>query len=126
MNPELMELTKKYIGIYKNFIRPFHRDARLYHHTPVIPGTEASGWCVLENVANDRTRAVAGIFRLVNTLEDTYLLKFRGLDPGKRYRVTTEPGGLVCEVDGIKLMERGITVRLDTALTSNMLLCEAV
>ncbi len=126
MNPELMELTKKYIGIYKNFIRPFHRDARLYHHTPVIPGTEASGWCVLENVANDRTRAVAGVFRLVNTPEDTYLLKFRGLDPGKRYRVTTEPGGLVCEIDGIKLMERGITVRLDTALTSKMLLCEAV
>ncbi len=126
MNPELMELTKKYIGIYKNFIRPFHRDARLYHHTPVIPGTEASGWCVLENVANDRTRAVAGVFRLVNTPEDTYQLKFRGLDPGKRYRVTTEPGGLICEVDGIKLIEYGITVRLDTALTSKMLLCEAV
>ncbi len=126
INPDLLEMTKKYISIYKNFIRPFHRDAKLYHHTPVIPGNESSGWCVLENVAADRSRAVAGVFRLVNTLENTYLLKFRGLDPGKRYRVIIEPGSLICEIDGIKLQERGITIQLDTALTSKMLLCESL
>ena len=125
-NPELLALVKKYIGIYKNFIRPFHRDARVYHHTPVIPGGDASGWCVIENVASDRSRAVAGIFRLVNATEDTYTLRFRGLDSAKRYRVTTEPGGLVAEVAGFTLQQQGVTIRLDTPLTSNLLLCESI
>jgi alpha-galactosidase len=125
-NPDLLELAKKYVTLYKEFIRPWHRDARLYHHTPVIPGCEASGWCALENVAADRTRAVAGIFRLIQAREDTFQFRFRGLDPARRYRVTTEPGGLVCEVAGLDLQERGLGIRLDTALTSRLLLCEAV
>ena len=33
-NPDLLALTKKYVYLYKSFIRPWHRDARLYHHTP--------------------------------------------------------------------------------------------
>ena len=125
-NPDLLALAKKYVTLYKDFIRPWHRDARLYHHTPVIPGNEASGWCALENVAADRTRAMAGIFRLVQAREDTFLFRFRGLDPARRYRVTTQPGGLVCEVAGLDLQERGLCIRLDTPLTSRLLLCEAV
>ena len=125
-NPGLLALAKKYVTLYKDFIRPWHRDARLYHHTPVIPGIEASGWCALENVAADRTRAVAGVFRLVNAPDDLYVFRFRGLDPARRYRVTTEPGGLVCEVAGVELQEHGVRVRLDTPLTSRLLLCEAV
>ena len=125
-NPELLALVKKYVALYKDFIRPWHRDARLYHHTPVIPGIEASGWCALENVAADRTRAVAGVFRLVNATEDVYPFRFRGLDPARSYRVTTEPGGLVCERAGIELQEQGLNVRLDTPLTSRLLICEAL
>ncbi len=125
-NPDLVALVKKYVSLYKDFIRPWHREARLYHHTPVIPGIEASGWCALENVAADHTRAVAGIFRLIHAREDAYPFRFRGLDPARRYRVTTEPGGLVCEMSGVDLQERGLSIRLDTPLTSRLLLCEAV
>ncbi len=125
-NPDLLALVRKYVALYKEFIRPWHRDARLYHHTPVIAGVEASGWCVLENVAADRSRALAGVFRLLNAPGAEYLLRFRGLDPARRYRVTTEPGGLTCEVDGHELRQRGLNVRLDTALTSQLLRVEAV
>lgn len=125
-NPDLLALAKKYVALYKDFIRPWQREARLYHHTPVIPGIEASGWCVLENVAADRTRAVAGIFRLINARADEFQFRFRGLDPARRYRVTTEPGGLVCEVSGLDLREQGLGVRLDTPLTSRLLICEAI
>ncbi|MFA6293386.1 MAG: alpha-galactosidase, partial [Victivallales bacterium] len=125
-NPELLALAKKYVSLYKDFIRPWHRDARLYHHTPVIPGAEASGWCVLENVAADRSRAAAGVFRLINAREDTYQIRFRGLDPSRRYRVTTEPGGLLCERNGSELREQGVHVQLDTPLTSRLLLCESI
>lgn len=123
-NPNLLGLVKKYVSLYKDFIRPWHRDARLYHHTPVIPGVEASGWCALENVSADRTRAAAGVFRLIHAHEDAFQFRFRGLDPARRYRVTTEPGGLACEADGLRLQEEGLSVRLDTPLTSRLLLCE--
>jgi alpha-galactosidase len=125
-NPALMRMVKKYLGIYKDFIRPFHREARVYHHTPVIPGADGSGWAALENVSADRRKAVAGVFRLVNAEEDAYCLRFRGLDPLLRYRLTVEPGGLTAEADGLSLVQQGYTVRLDTPLTSRLLLLSAI
>lgn len=125
-NPDLLAVARKYVAIYKEFIRPWHGDARLYHHTPVIPGGEASGWCALENVAADRSRAAAGVFRLIHAGEDVFPFRFRGLDPARRYRVTIEPGGQVCEASGTDLREHGLRVRLDTALTSRLLLCAAI
>lgn len=44
----------------------------------------------------------------------------------RRYKVTWDNTGQVCEVDGFSLVEHGITVRLEGALTSELLLCEAV
>lgn len=125
-NPELFFMTKRYVGIYKEFIRPFIRGARVYHHTPVIPGGDASGWCALEYVSDDRSRAVAGVFRLVNAESDTYVLRFRGLDSSRAYKITTEPGGLNSMHSASALMGEGLTIRLDTPLTSRLLLCEAV
>jgi alpha-galactosidase len=124
-NPELLRLTKKYLGIYKDFIRPFHRDARVYHHTPVISGADGSGWCALELASADRGRIAAGVFRLVNAEGDRYRLRFRGVDPARRYRVTTEPDGMIRILDGHALCDSGLPLRLDTPLTSRLLLCEA-
>lgn len=124
-NPALMECVKKYIGIYKEFIRPFHRQAKVYHHTPVIPGGDGRGWCVLEYVSPDQRWAVAAVFRLVNAGENIYCLKFRGLNPALNYRLRFEPGGLLAEKDGFTLMQEGIEVRLDNALTSQLVLLTA-
>ena len=125
-NPEVLRLVRKYLGIYRNFIRPFHREARIYHHTPVLKGADGSGWCVIENAAADRSRIIAGVFRLINAEQDEYCLRLRGVDPGRRYRVTTEPDGTVRALDGHILVDQGLTLRLDTPLTSRLLLCEAI
>jgi alpha-galactosidase len=125
-NPELLRLVRKYLAIYKDFIRPFHRQARIFHHTPVIPGADGSGWCVLELAAVDRSRLAIGVFRLVNAEQDEYCLRLRGVDPGRTYRVTSEPDGAVMQVDGRVLAQQGLVIRLDTALTSRLLLCEAL
>jgi len=106
-------------------LRPFHREARVYHHTPVIPGADGSGWCALEYVSKDRQKAVAGVFRLVNADEDCYKLRFRGLDPSLDYKIKFQPGGHIAQASGFDLANRGIDIRLDTALTSNLLLLTA-
>ena len=50
----------------------------------------------------------------------------RGLDVARRYRVTLDNSGQGSMVDGFVLMEQGITVRLEGALTSELLILEAV
>ncbi|MHB9134199.1 MAG: alpha-galactosidase [Armatimonadota bacterium] len=124
-NPALLATVKKYVTLYKEFIRPFHRTARVYHHTPVVPGVDGEGWCALEYVAEDRRRAVAGVFRLLNAETDTYQFRFRGLDPARSYTVTLEPGGQTFTLPGLALMSDGLPIRLDTALTARMIMAEA-
>ena len=114
------------VRIYKEFVRPIHATSRIYHHTPVVKGFEPRGWGVLELASRDRTRAIAGLFRLSDPAEPEYLLRFRGLDPGRRYRVTFDNGSESCEVDGWALTRTGIVSRLETALTSELLIVEAV
>lgn len=121
-NPAVMACVKKYIAIYKEFIRPFHRAAKVYHHTPVIPGADGSGWAALEYVSADRTKAVATVFRLVNADENGYVLKFKGLDRSKDYHVRMEPEGSEFVVSGYALSREGLEIKLDTALTSQMMM----
>jgi alpha-galactosidase len=124
-NPTLLSKTKKYLEIYKNFIRPFHRQSKVYHHTQEIPGYDGSGWAALELAAPDASKAVAGVFRLANPAADEYLLRPRGLAADRRYRITSLPGDRTWLADGHELLERGITVRLESPLTSRLFLFEA-
>jgi len=124
-NPDLINLVKKYVDIYKNFIRVFHREALVYHHTPVIHGYDGEGWCALEYVSPDRRRAAAGVFRLVNAETDSYRLRFRGLDPSLSYNIRIEPTGAVIEAGGFDLLQDGIEFRLDNPLSSRLCLISA-
>ena len=125
-NPVQQARIRNAVRIYKEFVRPIHATSRIYHHTPVVKGFEPRGWGVLELASRDRTRAIAGLFRLSDPAEPEYLLRFRGLDPGRRYRVTFDNGSESCEVDGWALTRTGIVSRLETALTSELLIVEAV
>ncbi len=125
-NPVQQARIRNAVRIYKEFVRPIHATSRIYHHTPVVKGFEPRGWGVLELSSRDRTRAIAGLFRLGDPAAPEYLLRLRGIDPGRRYRVTFDNRSESCEVDGIALTRTGITSRLETALTSELLLVEAV
>jgi alpha-galactosidase len=125
-NPALLARLKHWVSLYKNFVRPFMPSGRIYHHTPVAAGPEPRGWGVLELASEDRSRAICGLFQLGGPMQPEYLLRLRGLDAGRRYRVTWDNAGQTCEVDGFTLMKQGITVRLEGALTSELLMCEGV
>jgi alpha-galactosidase len=125
-NPQHVARIRHAVTLYKTFIRPFLDTCRVYHHTPVILGREPQGWAVLEYVAEDRSRGMAGVFRLAGPGESTYALCFRGLDAGRRYEVTLDNTGQRYECPGSALLNEGLRIRLDRALTSELVLVRAV
>jgi alpha-galactosidase len=120
-NPLMVERIKHCFDLYKNFVRPFQPTSRIYHHTPTATQRNPHGFGVLEMVAEDKSRAIAGIFNLGRTDETEYLLRFRGLDVGKHYRVTSESTNSTWEADGKDLVYGGVTVRVAQPLTSELL-----
>ena len=119
-NPIFMKRTKHWIELYKNFVRPYIDTSRIYHHTPEISGLDPHGWGVIELASEDRTKAICGLFQLSAPTQPEYELRLRGLDVSRRYRVTFDNSGQSSVVDGFLLMEQGITVRLEGALTSGV------
>ena len=126
-NPRQRERVIHAIKLYKDFIRPWLPACRVYHHTPELAGRgEPHGWCVLEYVAADRSRGMAGVFRLAGDAEPTWRFAARGLDRGARYRVTWDNSGEAAELPGWRIVGDGIEVRSERPLTSELLLFERV
>lgn len=122
-NPLLREKIRSGVQLFKSTVRPIMINSRVYHHTPLVPMLEPSPWIVLEYAAPDRTRAVVGLFRTSQDGDPVFRFIPRGLDLGRTYRVTFYNAGQRVEIPGSQLLE-GIPIRLDEALTSEMLVFE--
>jgi alpha-galactosidase len=115
------------LDIYKNFIRPIQAESRVFHHTPQLEGGEdPTGWWVIELASADRTKSVAGLFRMSEPAGDTYHLTFKGLQISKRYKVTFDNSGDSLELSGFELVNRGLEVKISSALMSELIIVEAV
>jgi len=125
-NPVMLARMKRFVSLYKEFVRPFMNTGRIYHHTPCVANPEPKGWGVLELASRDGAKAVCGLFQLAAPAEAEYLLRLRGLDRSRGYKVTFDNAGQTCEIDGLVLMNQGLTVRLEGALTSELLVIEAM
>jgi alpha-galactosidase len=114
--------VKRYIDLHKRFCRPvLSGGAVVYHHTPDIGVFKPTDWCVLEYGAPDRSRGYAGVFKLTSS-EQTYFLRLRGVDLGATYEVTLDNSGQTFRAAGRELAGTGIPVRLDSALTSELVM----
>ncbi len=125
-NADQVARIRHMVDLFTGFVRPHLRDGRIYHHTPTLHGAEPQGWGVLETASRDRCRAIIGVFRLSAPGGDTITVRPRGLDRGRRYRVTWDDSGQIAELDGVALMESGLAIRRDGALTSELLLFQAI
>jgi len=115
------------IRLYKEFVRPWLAACIVYHHTPELAGRgDPHGWCVLEYVAADGSRAMVGLFRLAGDGEPMWHFRSRGLDRGARYRVTWDNAGQSAELEGWRLMDEGLRITCERPLTSELLLIERV
>ncbi|MBI5831715.1 MAG: alpha-galactosidase [Armatimonadetes bacterium] len=124
-NAAQLARVKHHVALYKRVIRPLLPDCRTYHHTPVLAGKEPRGWAVWEMVAADRTTAVAGLFRLGGPAEDAWVLRPRGLDLSRAYRVTLDNSGQSFVRDGAALVADGVAVRLARPISSEVVVFEA-
>ena len=85
----------------------------------------SSGWFAMEYAAPDRSKAWATIVRIGTSKSDSYFLKPRGLDRGKTYQVTFDTTGEMASISGMELVRDGVPVRLESAMSSELLLFEA-
>ncbi len=121
-NPLVIDRVKRTVELYKNFVRPFMPTSRLYHHTPAVTQRNPKGFGVLEMVSEDRSKAIAGVFKLGGMAQSDYLLRFRGLDPAKEYQVTIDSTQTTFEADGDDLMYEGLALHLEAPLASELLI----
>ena len=125
-NTDQLAFMRRCVDLYKNFIRPFLPTARVYHHTPECFRPQPSGTGILETAAADASRGMLGVFRLSSPAESETVVRLRGVDRSRRYRVTFDNRNETCEVSGYELANAGLRIRLDGALTSELVLYEAV
>ena len=123
---EFFRKTKRYIELHKGFCRPVLAGGpAVYHHTPDVGVFAPVPWCVLEYAARDRSRGYAGLFKLAAGHSE-YRFRPRGVDSSALYEVTLDNRGHVMRISGQDLLLNGITVELDAALTSELIMYEAI
>lgn len=125
-DPLLRTRIRESVAQFKSVIRPLMIGSRVYHHTPVLPMLSASPWLVIEYAARDRLRGAAWLFRTAQSGDPEFAFRPRGLDASRLYQVQLGKAGSKVSVTGDVLINRGITVRLESNLTSEMLLFNAV
>jgi alpha-galactosidase len=127
LTPFLRERITHYLDVYRREIRPLlEGDARVFHHTPFQRLYEPEPWCVLEYASPDGAAAVAALFRTSPLGPDEFLFRPRGLDPAATYAVTADNAGQTVRLSDQELSARGLPVRLETPLTSELLLFRRV
>jgi alpha-galactosidase len=123
---EFYRKTRRYIELNKGFCRPVMADHPVvYHHTPDIGLFSPADWCVLEYARNDQTRGYAGVFKLIGG-DETYLLRLRGINLAYEYEVTLDNRQQTFRISGRDMAINGLPVRLDAALTSELVLYKQV
>jgi len=119
---EYFRKTRRYVELHKGFCRPVLEGQPIaYHHTPDIGLYASAPWCILEYALQDRSRGYAGVFRLLNGAEE-YRLRLRGADAAAEYEVTLDNQRQTFRMSGRDLAMQGLPVRLDAAMTSELVM----
>ncbi len=125
-NEVQLEFIQHCFTIYKDFIRPFLPESKVYHHTPEVSGFAPKGWGILETTSKNGSKGILGVFQLSNPKERETVVRLRGVDISKNYLVTFDNMRKSCEMSGVVLVNEGIRIRLEGALTSELILFSAM
>jgi len=124
LNPDEGAIVRRYIDLYKDFIRPVLVGCDSYHHTPALSFENTEPWCVMEHASPGGRAGYAGVFKFLDGC-DTYTLRFRGVSRSATYKLTYMSVGETVTVQGAAL-SAGLPMTLDGALSSELVLYEEV
>jgi hypothetical protein len=123
---EFFRKTRRYIKLIKGFCRlVMANHPNVYHHTPEIGLFQPADWCILEYSSPSLERGYAGVFKL-SPGTDEYRLRLRGVDCAAEYRVILDNKMQCWKAPGSILAQDGISVMLDSALTSELIMYERI
>lgn len=117
------DFVRHSVGIYKNFIRDFLPEAKIYHHTPETAHKPEDG-CILEIASPDCRKGAIGIFTLSDEKTDFTVVP-KGINAGMNYKITLDNSGAEFTVSGYELMTNGVKIKIPSALSSELILFEA-
>ncbi len=124
-NPIQTEFVRHSLGIYKNFIRTFLPEAKIYHHTPEISAFESNNY-ILEIASPDCRKGAAAIFTLPDSKKSDIAVIPKGINAGLNYKITLDNSGTVYFQKGIEILSNGIPVSIPSSMSSELILFEAV
>jgi hypothetical protein len=126
INPELLEFVKHSTDIYKEFIRPMLPTSLIYHHTPETDEAYKNGFTVLEIATPDNTKGAITVFSTENNNGNSITIKPKGVAINKNYRVWLDNLRTAINISGFHLINSGISVNLNSPMTSELILFEEI
>jgi hypothetical protein len=120
--PEQHTAAKQEFALYKQKLRPFIRDANLYHISDRPDGVH---WDGMEYYDPHRGQAVVYAFRGSAPDEKQHTFLLHGFNPGAAYRLHFQDGSAPDRIDrGSELLHNGIRVALPNANSSELVFIE--
>jgi hypothetical protein len=119
---EQHDVAKDAFALYKLRLRPFIRDAQLYH---VSPRPDGLHWDAMEYWNPAQKKGVVFVFRGTTPDEPEHRFILVGLNPHGRYRLHFEDGSAPDrDASGSDLLQSGLTIHLKNPLSSELLFLE--
>ncbi len=124
LNTEQAGFVRHSVDIYKNFIRDFLPEAKVYHHTPESAKDTYNG-CVLEIASPDCRNGAIGVFSFPCGKTEFDVIP-KGINAGMNYKITLDNSGASFTVSGYELMTNGLKIKIPSSLSSELILFEAI
>ena len=119
--PEELEEVRKSTAIYKSWIRPILRDAKVHH---ILARPDGKHWDGMFYWSPSLKHGTLYIFRPDNDQAEQ-VVRLKGLEPGEHYRVRSQDGSAAAEtLLGSGLMKTGLKIRLPDKYTSDLIYLE--
>ncbi len=124
LNTVQSEFVHRSVDIYKNFIRDFLPEAKIYHHTPEAAKDSYNG-CVLEIASPDCRKGAIGVFSFPCGKTEFDVIP-KGINAGMNYKITLDNSGASFTVSGYELMTNGLKIKMTSSLSSELILFEMI
>jgi alpha-galactosidase len=124
LNTEQADFVRHSVDVYKNFIRGFLPEAKVFHHTPEAAKNPDEG-CVIEIASPDCQKGAIGVFSFPCGKTDFNIIP-KGINPASNYQITLDNSGASFNISGYELMTRGLKITLPSTLSSELILFKSI